>query len=62
MSKEITAIMLQTTAEAPRRLHVSVEIGGKWVVAINEYYDGDHNISHIVERPGIDGCEVGKNN
>lgn len=48
---EISGIRLATTVS--ERLIVEAEVGGRWVEVINEYYDGDLNISHIVEVLGI---------
>lgn len=54
MSKQnpvsITAVYLKTLDS---RLIVEVEINGVWVEVINDHYDGDNLISHIVEANGI---------
>lgn len=46
----ITAVYLKTIGD---RAIVEVEIDGAWVEVINNHYDGDNIISHIVEANGI---------
>jgi len=45
-----TGVRLATLGD---RILVEVEISGVWVEVINEYYDGNLSISHIVEPLGM---------
>lgn len=46
----ITGVHLNAYSE---RIRVSVEINGKWIEVINEYWTGEGHASHIVEAAGI---------
>ena len=55
MSKDVSVsgIMLTTTVGENKRIVVSAEIFGVWVDIIDEPYDVDSVISHIVEPLGM---------